>query len=531
MQIAGHSIFSNDPSQTILTIYTYLENSYLSCTPASISCPNPNRKGKAPRQFFFDYWRAFPWRLPLNEEPPENEELESYATAEDAFKALDIDISEEEKARKSKIQTDTKDKIKRWFNRQRPAQIGIQGNPFFDYLCDLRKRNDEPPPRHLPNWQYYMQHADFKGVLSEHWDAEKEDVPKKKRLVRRAEIAWEMLQEEPQKVREKLNREAEEAHKQALQEYEEADEGLLSVHPAEKQKNRACGQFLATVSPLLQGLQAYTRYTMNIVAAQVDGDGFNTAWSRPDTKWVMEGKKSLLVDMPSGGVWGALVGSWWGLEKAARFQTSRKTLQGSRRPDEISYWAKHRREWMPTIDQDFPKKFWEWWMSLNPTCVHGGTLVRAEADGCWSLLQCLGCNGLLNVLMCLKWWRGLLAMDSEEWLSAVADTTFVHTTSPPLEATANAPAAKNTPNASAIASAAPIVATADVAAIAAPSASRPKPRPIRASPPLAPGGVQSDSGVPALGGAQSNSGASTGTRGAEDAMDLDRPEVGTSDGS
>jgi hypothetical protein len=58
-------------------------------------------------EFFHDYWREFPWRLPLDEEPsgvPENPPEDAEAT----FKALDLDLTPEEEEKKSKILTDTK---------------------------------------------------------------------------------------------------------------------------------------------------------------------------------------------------------------------------------------------------------------------------------------------------------------------------------------------------------------------------------------------------------------------------------------
>ncbi|KAJ7163426.1 hypothetical protein C8R43DRAFT_1123036 [Mycena crocata] len=62
-------------------------------------------KSKKTRQFWVEllheYWRMFPWRLALNEEPPAGE-LVDPKTAEEAFKALDLDLSEEDEARKSK---------------------------------------------------------------------------------------------------------------------------------------------------------------------------------------------------------------------------------------------------------------------------------------------------------------------------------------------------------------------------------------------------------------------------------------------
>jgi hypothetical protein len=58
-----------------------------------------------------DYWRKFPWRVPLLEEPPPPDPEAAVATsaeAEAAFKALDRNLTDEEHAMKSNIQKETK---------------------------------------------------------------------------------------------------------------------------------------------------------------------------------------------------------------------------------------------------------------------------------------------------------------------------------------------------------------------------------------------------------------------------------------
>jgi hypothetical protein len=59
-------------------------------------------------KFFFEYWRKFPWRIPIEQEPPPEPE-EPPKDAEDAFKALDLDLTEEEAAKKSRVQRETKE--------------------------------------------------------------------------------------------------------------------------------------------------------------------------------------------------------------------------------------------------------------------------------------------------------------------------------------------------------------------------------------------------------------------------------------
>jgi hypothetical protein len=57
--------------------------------------------------FFPRYWRKFPWRLGLEEEPSDEPE-QPPQNAEEAFKALDLELTPEEEAKKSKVQIETK---------------------------------------------------------------------------------------------------------------------------------------------------------------------------------------------------------------------------------------------------------------------------------------------------------------------------------------------------------------------------------------------------------------------------------------
>ncbi|KAJ6499894.1 hypothetical protein DFH09DRAFT_1336300 [Mycena vulgaris] len=201
------------------------------------------------RDFFAKYWRLFPWRLGLDEDPPNPPGVvpegcawwdvaeESPEDAEAAFKALDLNLSPEDVERKSKIQTDTKAKVKRWFNRQRPGQIGVYGNPYFEYLADMRRQSDEPPPKRLADYQFYLQHPNFKGRVSAQFSEEHgEDLPRGKQLALRCEIAKRLLGEEEEDVKQRLKEELDEAHEKDMQEYEDGAEGLPSVDPAVQQE-------------------------------------------------------------------------------------------------------------------------------------------------------------------------------------------------------------------------------------------------------------------------------------------------------
>ncbi|KAJ6524060.1 hypothetical protein DFH09DRAFT_1329587 [Mycena vulgaris] len=185
------------------------------------------------RDFIPKYWRKFPWRLPLTEELPADKEPEPIpGTAEDAFKALDLHLSEEEDERKTKIQSDTK---ACWFNRQRPGQMGIHANPYFKYLADMR-RDHHPPPKRMADYQLYMQHADFKDKVNEQFEGEHEDVPRKQQLSMWCAVAAKLLAEEPEEVKTRMREENQAKHDAAVKEHKEEDEGLPSVDPEIQQQ-------------------------------------------------------------------------------------------------------------------------------------------------------------------------------------------------------------------------------------------------------------------------------------------------------
>ncbi|KAF7337192.1 hypothetical protein MSAN_02271400 [Mycena sanguinolenta] len=223
---------------------------------------------------FYDYWRLFPWRMPLTEDPPPGCEPPP-EDAEAAFKALDCDLTPEEEALKTKIQTETKQKIKHWFNRQRPGHMGIQGNPFFHQLKQMRQKNDEPAPKRLADYQYYLQHPDHKDAVEARFQEECGDEPRKKHLALRCKLAREMLAAETEDVRTRLKEECEKAHQTELAAWKEADKGWPSANPEVQKQCRE--QFLPIIAPLLEGLRAYTGFTINIVAARVNGETFDVS--------------------------------------------------------------------------------------------------------------------------------------------------------------------------------------------------------------------------------------------------------------
>ncbi|KAJ6594869.1 hypothetical protein B0H19DRAFT_1247504 [Mycena capillaripes] len=86
-------------------------------------------------------------------------------------------------------------------------------------------------------------------------------------------VAWELLVEEPEEVHERIQKECDEAHVEDMAIYRESGEGLPSVDPEIQQER--CENFMAIMALLLNGLQLYTGYTINLITGRMDGTDFN----------------------------------------------------------------------------------------------------------------------------------------------------------------------------------------------------------------------------------------------------------------
>jgi hypothetical protein len=119
--------------------------------------------------------------------------------------------------------------------------MGLTSNPFTPWLVCLR-RPDEKAPKHITDYQFYMQHQDYKDAVSARFNAESWDVPRADKLARRCEIAREMFQTEPEDVKQRIQQEAREEHEDELRRWKDADEGLPSIDAAEQDEyvRRTC---------------------------------------------------------------------------------------------------------------------------------------------------------------------------------------------------------------------------------------------------------------------------------------------------
>nr|GAT46797.1 predicted protein [Mycena chlorophos] len=128
------------------------------------------------------YWHDFPWRLPLNEEPPsDDEELEP-------LRALP---AEEEEEKMAQVINATRQKYRWWIGRQ---ERGVKSakTPFAPWLDQLRQQVG-PPPRRIADHQFYIQHPNHKLDVLAELNTRHPDTTRKTRLKLLNRLGQQML--------------------------------------------------------------------------------------------------------------------------------------------------------------------------------------------------------------------------------------------------------------------------------------------------------------------------------------------------
>ncbi|KAJ7201971.1 hypothetical protein B0H12DRAFT_1244105 [Mycena haematopus] len=169
------------------------------------------------RDFFITYWARFPWRLPLTQDPDPDDPTD-YALPPQ---------NEDEEALKAKIMPQIESKIKSYLGRQGKAS-GMKDNPWAPWLTRFRAPAG-PAPKKLADYQFYMQHNDFKSKVAEEFKLRSSGIPAAEHLKLRAHIAKEFFLAEEEEVRTKMRQEAEAEHEALLKAHQDGLEGLPAV--------------------------------------------------------------------------------------------------------------------------------------------------------------------------------------------------------------------------------------------------------------------------------------------------------------
>ncbi|KAJ7823357.1 hypothetical protein B0H13DRAFT_1919662 [Mycena leptocephala] len=219
-----------------------------------------SKKGKTRNfwpELFKNYLEKFHWRLPLDQEPSPNDNFPP-----------DLGLSAHDIQEKAKVLTELKQS---WYNHQCTA-MGLTANPFTPWLSRLRRPMDKAP-RRLPDYQFYMQHDDFKHAVNERFKYESWAIPRAEHLAKRCAVACKLFLAEPEEVKARIRKESEEEQEAVLKNWNDVEEGLPSTDPEEQEEARA--RFTSVVSPLLQALRAYTGYHITLIAGRITDNSFD----------------------------------------------------------------------------------------------------------------------------------------------------------------------------------------------------------------------------------------------------------------
>ncbi|KAJ7185975.1 hypothetical protein C8R46DRAFT_882006 [Mycena filopes] len=103
------------------------------------------------------------------------------------------------------------------------------------------------------------------------------------------------------------------------------------------------------------------------------------------------------------------------------------------RPKEVQGWIGRARKGGPSSPPivdifAFASQWWVYWVEINPGWrEREGKRLKQEGEGSWEELAQTGPNGMLNVLICLRWWYDALKGDQgglEGWEEAVKDVEW-----------------------------------------------------------------------------------------------------------
>ncbi|KAK7016262.1 hypothetical protein R3P38DRAFT_3203083 [Favolaschia claudopus] len=159
-----------------------------------------------------------------------------------------------------------------------------------------------------------------------------------------------------------------------------------------------------------------------------------------ETGWATHSREVLLKTdegeqwKAGGEKWEGVVAKWWAKEEAASFQGPAKGAGTKLRPKQVGAWIKRARTGgpQPTVSDTFGFSvvWWKWWVSINPDWRKrkdgGRRMERDTTTGDWGVLQSqTGPNGLLNVLICLRWWKDAMRMEAGDWDEALEDVSWV----------------------------------------------------------------------------------------------------------
>ncbi|KAJ6567653.1 hypothetical protein DFH09DRAFT_832743, partial [Mycena vulgaris] len=147
-------------------------------------------------------------------------------------------------------------------------------------------------------------------------------------------------------------------------------------------------------------------------------------------RWAVDARMTL--EKGEGGkLWETILEMWWKQEAKAGFEGPARG-HTSGRPVQVKNWigVARRGNVKPPIKdaRAFGEEWWDWYLLMSPGWrerLTTGRLERGDGEG-WDELEFTGPSGMLNVLVCLCWWKDVLGSgDDAGWLEALEDVAWV----------------------------------------------------------------------------------------------------------
>ncbi|KAJ7059913.1 hypothetical protein C8F01DRAFT_1294125 [Mycena amicta] len=197
------------------------------------------------------FWAAFPWRLPLDQEPlSDDEELQRLAADP---------TTPEEEEEKRKIMDQVTKKYQWWIARHEGAVN--TGTSVFSPWIERLRRQAGPPPHRIADSQFYMQHPDHRLKVLAELEKRHPVVTRDNCLKLLNCLVKEMLEDEPQDIKNLIRAEVEKDHTEALNDYEESLEVTAEDMDAED-KAEARDRLASVTIPLLDELENHTEFAL-----------------------------------------------------------------------------------------------------------------------------------------------------------------------------------------------------------------------------------------------------------------------------
>nr|GAT42903.1 predicted protein [Mycena chlorophos] len=224
---------------------------------------------------FPGYWTAFPWRLPEDEEPPEDQ---------DELKKLALPGDDKEKAEEDWIKAETQkvrvlcpevasarmtmeQRIRWWFGRQKGEESAP--NPWKKILGQLKAPG--AAPRRPTDTQYYMGRAEFKPKVEVVFlEAGGAEVHGDEKLALRLKVAGKLFEKEPDDVKTRVHDGAEQQHAADIKEHEQLKAGLDAGAPEDVAEARK--RIPQVVQPLIDLIARYTHTRISLFYGDVDNE-------------------------------------------------------------------------------------------------------------------------------------------------------------------------------------------------------------------------------------------------------------------